>query len=466
MTFDFQQLKNRFRPHALLALTFTGESLLARLVRDSETAAPANVCIPLSETALLEDPKKAGTALAAALAQAGLHERRCAVCLPPSWALSTSADLPEVAPEDLRGYFELRAEREFSAADMRLAHSAWTLPGGQRRATLAALPAKRVEALEQCLAAAGLRLVCLTLALDNCLPPRPEPTLHLLARENAPADILLTAGGGCALLRALAASGDPSVLGRELRITLGRLPEPLRPLVRHARLIGPHPEAVRATLEAGGFESILEVPAEPGAAAVSAARQWLSGQPVPFDFVQPEPDRLPPQLRHLERFNTPRNRRLAASAAALLFLPLFLFLWRCHTESRLTAEWNGMKTTVGELETLQQKIRQLRPWYDPAPRKLQALRTLVTVFPERGDLWTRSVALGGDKPDTGARNTPVSPDTVVVSVSGFARGDTALMALQDSLRKQPGVSTVQRKQTRGNNPIQFSLIFKWQPQHD
>jgi len=53
-----------------------------------------------------------------------------------------------------------------------------------------------------------------------------------------------------------------------------------------------------------------------------------------------------------------------------------------------------------------------------------------------------------------------------VSVAGFARNNTALLALQERLRKQPGVSAVQLQQVRGNNPLQFSLVYKWEPKHE
>jgi len=468
MTFDFNNLfsalQNRLRPHAVLALSFTGEHITARLVREGEPDEPERFRLPLSEATLLEAPQQAGAELAAALDQAGLHEHRAVVCLPPSWALSTSADLPQVAPEDLRSYFELRAEREFSTADLRLGHSTWSLPDGQQRATLAALPSKRAEAVEQCLATAGLRLVSLSLALGDCLSAA-APTLHLLARAANHTDAILTAGGGIALLRPLGGGSNPATLSRELRISLGRLPEALQSHVRHARLTGPHAAGLRAVLEQMAFESIVEAPGDPDRNAATAARQFLRGEPVPFEFLLPEPDRWPTQLRHLQRFNTHSGRRIATAAAALLGLLLATFLWRSHTESRLNAEWDGMKNRVAELDTLQQKIRQFRPWFEPAPQKLTALKTLISAFPERGDVWTRSVQLAADKPDP-ATHTPASPDTVIVAVSGFARNNATLMAFEDNLRKQPGISDLQPKQIRGNNPLQFSLTLKWQPKHD
>ena len=120
---------------------------------------------------LVADPEKAGKELAAALSAAGVRQRRCVVCLPPGWALTASTDLPEIAPEDLRSFLELRAEREFPmpADELRISHSPFTLPDGQRRTTIAAVPAKRLEAVEKMLAAAGCRAVSVSFALNNAL---------------------------------------------------------------------------------------------------------------------------------------------------------------------------------------------------------------------------------------------------------------------------------------------------------
>jgi len=102
---------------------------------------------------VVANPERAGQELAAALTAAGIAEKRCVVCVPPGWALTTSTEVPSVGAEDLRGYLELRAEREFpvAAADLRVAHCAYALPDGSRRATLAAIPAKRMEAVSQML---------------------------------------------------------------------------------------------------------------------------------------------------------------------------------------------------------------------------------------------------------------------------------------------------------------------------
>ena len=91
--------------------------------------------------AVMSGAEKVGAELAAQLTASGIKERRCVVCVPANWALSTSTDLPEISKEDLPGYLELRADREFPtpAADLRLSHCTYLLPDGKERATIAGL---------------------------------------------------------------------------------------------------------------------------------------------------------------------------------------------------------------------------------------------------------------------------------------------------------------------------------------
>ncbi len=172
------------------------------------------------------------------------------VCLPAGWALTTSTDVPGVSAEDLRGYLELRAEREFPVpvADLRLAHCAFVLPDGNERATLAAVPAKRIEAIERMLATAECRAVSISLGLDACLPDGNRPQRCISWPMATTSMWSSPPGGGIAAVRTLPALGERGDDGircdgfsREVRITLGRLPEALRQQVREATFGGtPH----------------------------------------------------------------------------------------------------------------------------------------------------------------------------------------------------------------------------------
>ena len=163
---------------------------------------------------------------------------------------------------------------------------------------------------------------------------------------------------------------------------------------------------------------------------------------------------LPPQVNRWEtlfhRFDTKRRRWVVLAAVAFILLPLGTYIVRSRIESGLTAEWSGMKRKVSDLEALQQRIRQFRPWFEPAPQTLQMIEGIAGGFPEQGDVWAKSVQITeGNK----------------VTCAGFARNQAALMGLLERLRKRPDVLGLQVQQVRGENPVQFSITYKWEP-HD
>ncbi len=457
MTFDLRKLT----PHSILALSLGRDSLAAASIRrtgETLLPPPPAATFPIGADAILRDPAKAGAHLAAELAKAGMNGFRTVVCLPVAWALSTSADLPEVGEEDLRGYFELRAEREFSIPDLTLSHATYPLPDGNRRATLAAVPAKHLEAVHAFLKAAGCNPVSISLDLPGCLE-REEPMLHLFCDEAA-LSLVISLGCSIAALRTIAS--EPATLGRELRITLGRLPEGVRACLKRARVCGAFDPALPGLLEKLGLAPAVDETALPGLGARETALRILSHTAVPFEFFTPEPNRWE---EFFHRANTRRGRQAVAAAAAIVFLPVLLFSFRTHEEARLNREWSAMRANVAELDGIQQKIRQFRPWFEPVPQKLQALKTVVNAFPERGDLWARSVQLAPyiGRNGNGQRSAP-STTASAITINAFSQNNAAMMALQGTLSKQAGVSELQVKQLRGNNPIQFSLTFKWEPQ--
>lgn len=469
MKLDLAELKKRLRARSALAITIESGRMAVNLVRndENETQPAPSLSVPLGDEEVLKDPDNAGQKLAATLGAAGIRERQCVVCVPPGWALTASTDLPEVAGEDLRSYLELRAEREFSlgGGELRLGYSAYTLPNGQRRATLAALSSKKIDAVERMLEVAHRRALSISLALDKCLSRR-EAMLHFLTNGNH-TDLVVTAGGGVAGLRSLAgpvspagAAFDSAAFCRDVRITLGRLPEPVRQQIRHAAFAGPSAESLcvqtrHDLLRLGikspecGPDSAAAGPGPEGlGAAAEAARLQLRGQAIAFEFIVPETKRWQVLL---QRVDTSRRRGLLLGAAALIVLPLLLLFIRSRIESHLQARWDAMADEVGELDALQQKIREFRPWFEPAPQGLQLLDSLIQAFPEQGDVWAKSIQVAeGDK----------------VTCTGFARTQPALMGLLGRMRARPDITALQVQQIRGENPIQFSITYQWEPRHD
>ncbi|MGB8169797.1 MAG: hypothetical protein WCF18_20010 [Chthoniobacteraceae bacterium] len=461
MKLDLAELKKRLQVRTVLAITVESGRVAVDLVRreDSGNRVTASFELPLGADAVAANGERAGKELAAQLAAAGIRERRCVVCIPANWALTTSTDVPGIGADDLRGYLELRAEREFPVAvsDLRLAHSAFTSPDGKARVTLAAVPARKMEAIERMLAAAECRAVSISLGLDGCLAKgEPAAAMHFVA-NGTHVDLVIAAGGGIAAVRSLPGPAneeafDAATFSREVRITLGRLPEALRQQVTQARFSGAPATAenlcleIRQHLNRMGIESRMQRTAEgahPGA-AIDAAELHLQRLPVAFEFLTPEVNRWEQVAR---QFDDRRRRWIALAFVAAILLPILTYIIRSHIESSLTDEWAGMRRKVTELESLQQRIRQFRPWFEPAPQTLQIIEGLAAAFPDQGDVWAKSIQV---------------VDGTKVTCSGFARNQSALLSWFDRLRSRKDVTGLQVQQVRGENPIQFSITYKWE----
>ena len=177
-------------------------------------------------------------------------------------------------------------------------------------------------------------------------------------------------------------------------------------------------------------------------------RATLRGEAVPFEFLVPVPNRWEGALRW---FENRRNRRIALGALGLILLPIVLFFIRSEQESHLEARWSAMRDNVAELDTLQQKIRKFRPWFEPTPQGLQLLESLITAFPESGDVWAKSIQIGSG---------------YKVTCSGYARNQAALLAMLSRLRARPDVSGLQLQQSRGGETVQFLFTYKWEGQRE
>jgi len=460
MNLTFAELKKRFQPRTALAVTLESERIAVSILPggDDHDTVPKTFLIPTGADDVVKDAENAGTTLAAALDDSHIRHRSCVVRIPPGWALTATIDLPELGDEDLRSYLELCAEREFPVAvsELRLAWSAFTLADGKRRATLAAVPSKRMEAVEKMLATARCRPVSISLSLDECFST-PKPTLFFLA-NGTHTDVVITTGGGVVSMRALAGIThsdenpfDPVSFYREIRITLGRLPESVRRDLHDARF-GGTPSSARKlfdeTREGLRQLGIENTSVDENMGIIGTTEAWLSGRPVPFEFVVPEVNRW---LVMIKRFDSKRHRLIVAGAVGLIFLPLLVLFIRHEYENHLENEWNSMKKNVAELDALQQKIRQFRPWFEPAPQVLQVIENVVAAFPEQGDVWAKSLQVtDGNK----------------VTCTGFARNQAVLLALLERMRAMPGVTDLQRGPMRGDNPVQFSFTCKWEVAHE
>ncbi len=459
------KLRQKLRNRSILALTLFSHECGVRLVkRDGDTVrSEARFFLPRGADALIAQPEDFGKELVDLLTANNIRERHCVVCMPPSWAFTCATDVPEeLTGVDLRDYLELRAEKEFpmSISDLRLAHSAFVLPGGRRRVTVAAVPVKRIAAVEQMLATIGGKLLSLSLGLDYLLAtPGAPPRVHFLANGKH-VDVIITSGGGIAGVRTLSTGVPPpdpafDAIGfcREVRIMLGRLPEGVRQGVAEATFggsldsAGQLREKTTPLLSRMGLfaPDVTESPTPP--VGLEAAELFLHDQSATFEFVTPEVKKW--QI-WLQKVDSKRRRAMVGVALGIILLPIVAFMVRSHIESSLNREWNGMQRDVAEVEKIQAKIRRFRPWFDPNPQTLGALETLAGAFSDNGETWAKNIQIH---------------DGERVTCTAFAKTQAAKDEMLGRLRKKPGVSEVQTQQVRGNSPITYTFTYKWEPNH-
>lgn len=402
---------------------------------------------------------------------AEIRERQCVVGLPLKWALLTQSQLPALSEADQASFLQTEAERNFpcDVATLVTASSRCRVTADVETVTLVGMPRDHVTALAAALRAAGLKPLGFALGITALQPPTTEPTLAVLLSAHQ-ADLQITCGGGVLKLRNLEGAVDGSggrgrlqadVIAREVRITLGQLPELVRHSLRHIRVFGPAEltAPLTAELTARFSELGLEVtpvtryePAEipaglaaetPVSAALSLVAGCLAGTPSHWEF-------LPPQVstaqQILSRYGSGKWRKVGLAVAGVIaivglaFLVQQALLW--HYQSR----WDAIKTQVTALETTQEKIKQFRPWYDESVRSLNILKQLTQAFPEDGDVTAKTVEIR---------------EANQVTCTGTAKDNTALLHALDRLRQVHSISDLKVNRIQGKAPLQFTFDFRW-----
>ena len=105
-----------------------------------------------------------------------------------------------------------------------------------------------------------------------------------------------------------------------------------------------------------------------------------------------------------------------------------------------------MALQVGELEAIQARIREFRPWYDTSYRNLTIMKRVVECFPDNGSVTAKSVEIHGP---------------AAVTVIGTAKDNPSLLRVLDLLRQAKEVQGLKIEQIRGKTPAQFTFTFRW-----
>lgn len=463
-------------PKRLLGLSLEGGQLDAAVVERVngrlEVTRTARASLALDP--LTAEPELVGRELRQHLDAAGIQTRLCVLDLPLEHVMSLSVALPDLAPEDQESLLMLEAERTFPHAleELRVATARFAMAGQGQHGVVLAMGRERFERYERAVRSAQLRLWSVTPGLCALDPPETSGETGLVSLWVVADRIQLqiSVDGALWVLRTLEGmfewEGANRVLlvedlVRELRLSLGQLPPELENRVRRIRVWGRSEVATEVVEKLTGpltpwgvqVEQVRAMPENlfglaapqglaPSAALALAARA-LAGRATVFEF-------LPPRTTVWEQLRSRyASRRLAtaglvgggvAGAVMAAFLVQQMQLWYWERQ------WSRMEQPVRELENIQARIRQYRPWFDDSYRSLMVLRRLTEAFPEDGSVSAKTVEIR---------------DNGRVVCTGTARDQAALLRALDRLRAMAEVRNVQVEQMRGNAPMQFSFNLQW-----
>ena len=463
--------------NSVLALSIEDSHLEGFVLRRTggSIQAASSVSATLALNILTASAELMGREIRNHLEKAEIRERRCIVCLPLSWALTLQSKLPPLPEADIQSFLQIEAERGFpyGPETLMISESRFRAPSGDQYATLIAVPRDHVQRMEAALRAARLVPVSFSFGLPAMVSSVRSALDGSLAISITPSSVGLqvSSGGGIVALRTLNNAVESEgaerkiyadVVARELRITLGDLPDELRGGVRRALVMGEGElterfvSEARARVEAMGLK--LERVTRPAQMEIGAAlpdsapmtpalclgARLLAGNPPTLEF-------LPPKVSAWKQFNDKyASKKLAYGGMILGVIALLIalaFIYQQVQLSSLRSEWARMAPKVRELEEIQQNIRSYRPWFDDSFRTLSMMKRLTEAFPEDGSVTAKSVEFR---------------EGVPITCSGTARDSESLRKTLEKLRTAEGISDVQEDQRRGSSPIQFTFNFQWQ----
>jgi hypothetical protein len=466
---------SRPRNTSILGLALDGHRVDGVVVRRSNGSVVVGrpFSFSLSLDLLKDEPSLVGRELRKHLDAAGIRERRCAVALPLHWSLTLTTPLPELPEADLTSYLDITAERGFPYHPEALivGRSRYQVSPGNAAATLVAVPRDHVVRLENTLRAAQLRPASFSLGITALQPPEADAQEGVVALSPGEASVALqiTANNGVTVLRTIDDAFERDGVERrlhidhvlrELRITLGQLPHPIRGSVRRLKVIGHTQAAAELITQLAPRLAELDLHSEqvthfnPGtfkfhlppnlevSPHLGLALRHLDGDPPAFEF-------LPPRLSAWHQFQTryPAGRVAYAGAAAgaVVSLVLAAFLVQQWQLVRTQSRWNSIEGQVAQLESMHRDIQAYKPWFDESFPSLSVLHCLTDAFPEQGSVTAKTIE--------------IHPGTVVCT--GTAFDNQSFLETLDRLRASSSVASLQVGQIRGNSPIQFTISFQW-----
>jgi len=461
---------------SLLALTLDGSRLSGVVVRRNGGSLQQlqTLTVTLALDPLTAAPELMGREIRNHLDAAGVRERNCVVGVPLKWVLTAQTELPDLPPADAASLLQMETERGFpcDVATLSLTSSVCALKGGQQLVSLAGIPHSQLATLEQALAAAKLKPVSFALGLQALQPPNTEKSEGVLALVvgETQVGLQISSHGGVAALRGLEGAIEnengkavlnPGQVARETRITLGQLPAEISQKVKRIRVFGPRelaqplademelryePQGMTVEVVAAyrSDEFGLELPPDVSLSAAFSLAAWSLAEQYPvYEFLPPKPTVLQ-QLA--AKYSSGRLQTIGAAAAVILLVVGGLFGFQEYQLSQLRSQWAGMTQKVDDLNNVQALITQYRPWYDETFNELSMMRALTLAFPEDGTVTAKTIELR---------------DGTIVSCTGTARDNTALLRALGQLSDSEEVSGLKLDSIRGKTPEQFTFEFQW-----
>jgi hypothetical protein len=500
------------RGSSVLGLALDGNRLEAVVLRRSNGTLQVRqtVSASLALSPLTDDPELAGREIRNHLDAAGIREKRCAVCLPPSWLLTLQSKMPELPEADRAGFLQLEAERGFHGGPESLftVHSIFLAAANEHYATLMAVPRSNLSTLERVLRAAKLKPVTFGLGISAVQPAAGDThrVITLLVRSSA-IDLQVSGGGGIVALRsldgAIEAQGavkriSSELISREIRITLGQLPGALAEGPGKIRIVGqgemtrqfvheisPRLAAMGLTVESSekasnaSFDKAL--PADLAASgAVALAAAWVRGADTMPEFLPPK---VQPWQQWMSKGMSTRRLIWAGEAAgaviACVVIAFGVQQWQLYG---LRSQWGKLQPKVNELTAMQDRINQFRGYYQQGASVVSIWAKLAATMPKDGSVSLKTMEVRDESPVT------VTCTGVAWDSDSFGKVFTQLGEDSTNIANvHPEVKAAQNTTSetaddfggggdggggrrggrggggggRGARPVQFTLTFQW-----
>ena len=402
------------------------------------------------------EPARLADDLGGVFRQLSSTVRECIVVLPAHLAPSIVLKVPDISPEDRKGFIQIQSEQQLPLplSEIHLATHEYQI-GNQEHALVVGLRRDTVSKLNEAVIANGFQVASITVDIAGVVDHAIEGNDVLadscqLIQGQSSLTMVTHAEGGLTGLRHfhLTDGGmDAATLERELRITLGQFTQPSQrqlSTLLEARLpgvssaqrvpISEHQSFVGLNVIKGDEASDLFVPI--------ASSFFLNGA-SPLEFL---PSRTSRFGKMYGQFNSRRN--LWVGSVPVVALIAIVFLNQISRLDSLQKDWDGIKENVATVETVVGNIGEFRPWFDSSVPSLTTARAITRAFPKTGEIWLKQLNIRDDSK---------------IMANGSSRDQNSLLATLEKLRSTSGVSNLELKSQQGSDPIFFSFEFDWNP---